>query len=180
MTRYSLFWILFALPLASACQTQSQAPIQSAMPAVSMAADDPANEGTWVDDPSADATGIPDLTGIWTARLRSIYRGVGPLGLGISEGADIDYLRLTIDIEIQDGRLFYGTIRSQTQGDETGQSNEIFGAIRSDGKRAIYITREGRGEMTFMSDDEIEVCGGRGDADVMLAFCSPLRRAGSP
>lgn len=130
-----------------------------------------------VSDEFDDSSGIPDLTGVWTARLRSIYQGVGPLGLGVSEGADIDYLRLTINVEIQDKRVFYGTIWSVAPDGAEAPSQEIFGAIHSSGETAVYLTRAGRGMMYISSPDEIEVCGGRGDEQVMLAFCGPLHRA---
>ena len=163
MVRLSHVMAGIAFPVLLACQTQAPASVSPAALA-----------------PETLEVVIPDLTGAWTARLRSIYRGVGALGLGSSEGADIDYLRLTVDIEIQDGHLFYGTIRSQAAGAEDAPAQEVFGAIRSDGKTAIYVTSTGRGTMYFNSDDEIEVCGGRGDAEVMLAFCSPLRRTAAP
>ncbi len=164
------FVLLFAgLTLATACQTPQVVPVSEASPPAQMAAE--------VSDEFDDDSGIPNLTGIWTARLRSIYQGVGPLGLGISEGADIDYLRLTIDVEIQDQRVFYGTIRSVAPDGAEAPAQEIFGAIHSSGETAIYLTRAGRGVMSINSPDEIEVCGGRGDEQVMLAFCGPLRRA---
>ncbi len=167
MTRLRYATAGIALPLLLACQTLVPPP----------SADPPAALAEEVLEPATAV--IPDLTGTWSARLRSIYRGVGALGLGASEGADIDYLRLTIDIEIQDGRLFYGTFHSQAPGAEDAPPQEIFGAIRSNGETAIYVTAAGRGTMYFGSGEEIEVCGGRGDADVMLAFCSRMRRAAS-
>ena len=106
MTRLRCATAGIALPLLLACQTLVPPP----------SADPPAALAEEVLEPATAV--IPDLTGTWSARLRSIYRGVGALALGASEGADIDYLRLTIDIEIQDGRLFYGTFHSQAPGAE--------------------------------------------------------------
>ena len=166
--------LLAGLLLAAACQTAQVAPVSEAGPPAQLAAGEMATEGV---DTFNDASGIPDLTGVWTARLRSIYKGVGPLGLGTAEGAEIDYLRLTIDVEIQDRRVFYGTIRSIAPGGEEAPPEEIFGAIHSNGETALYLTRAGRGVMYINSADDIEVCGGRGDKDVMLAFCGPLHRA---
>ena len=163
MTRLRSFSALIAFPFLLACQT----PAAPTGPPAALAEEELASDAR-----------IPDLTGTWTARLRSIYRGVGELpgGLGATEGADIDYLRLTVEIEVQDGRLFYGTIRSQAPGAEADEPDEVFGAIRSDGKTAVYVTAEGRGTMYFNSGEEIEVCGGRGSEEVMLAFCSALKR----
>ena len=119
-------------------------------------------------------TRVRDLTGTWTANIRAIYRGESaslPLG---SEGADIGYLRVTVNVEIQDGRVFYGTFHA---GDASAQTQEVFGAIRSDGELAHYVTANGRGVMYFRSDDALEICGGQGGDDFMLAYCSPLLRA---
>jgi len=169
-----LVLLFAALLLAAACQTAQVAPVSEAAPPARLAAGGMATEGV---DEFDDASGIPDLTGVWTARLRSIYKGVGPLGLGTSEGAEIDYLRLTVDVEIQDRRVFYGTIRSVAPDGEETPAQEIFGAIHSNGEMAVYLTRAGRGIMYIQSPDEIEVCGGRGDENVMLAFCGPLHRS---
>lgn len=169
-----LVLLLAGLLLGAACQTAQVAPVSEAGPPAQLAAGEMATGGV---DEFDDESGIPDLTGVWTARLRSIYKGVGPLGLGSSEGAEIDYLRLTVVVEIQDKRVFYGTIRSVAPGGEETPPQEIFGAIHSNGETALYLTRAGRGVMHINSPDEIEVCGGRGDEDVMLAFCGPLHRA---
>ncbi len=166
---FRILVLIASLPFAAACQTPQLAPVSEASPASLAVAD--------IDDDFEEASGIPDLTGQWTARLRSIYQGIGPLGLGQSEGADIDYLRLVIDVEIQDKRVFYGTIRSSAAGTENAPAQEIFGAIHSSGEMAVYVTRAGRGIMYINSPDEIEVCGGRGDEGVMLAFCGPLHRS---
>lgn len=161
MTGYRNFSALIAFLSLLGCQT----PAATGEPPAALAEEDMQSEVT-----------IPDLTGTWSARLRSIYRGVGLGGQGASEGADIDYLRFTIEISVQDGRLFYGTSRSQAQGTEADPPQEVFGAIRSDGKSAIYITSTGRGTIYFISAEEMEVCGGRGSEEVMLAFCSLLQR----
>ena len=146
---------------AGACQTATTT--QSAPPAA---------QNANVVERTADDS-VPDLTGEWSARLRSIYRGTVE-GLPAGEaGADIDYLRVTVQIEIQDGRLFYGHFRA---GAADAPRQEVFGAIRSDHSVATYVTAEGRGLMYLNSPDEIEICGGRGDPDSMLAFCGPLRR----
>jgi hypothetical protein len=150
---------LIAILLLLACQT--------APPSVSAAA-----KAIPIEDEATDLA-VPDLTGKWSASLRSIYRGeIGNLDGGAS-GADIGSLRVTVFIEIQDGRVFYGHF--QTGGSEAPKE-EVFGAIRSDGSVASYITEGGRGLMFVNSPDEIEICGGRGGSDVMLAFCSPLHR----
>lgn len=167
-----LAFLLSALTIAIACQSP---------PTVGADAPGPARlAGDNVAPNDEDAADVPDLSGLWTARLRSIYKGIGPLGLGSSAGADIDYLTLEIDVEIQSERVFYGTIRSVTRDGEQAPSEEIFGAIHSSGETAVYITRQGRGIMYLTSPEEIEVCGGRGDTDVMLAFCGPLHRADPP
>ena len=55
-----------AFPVLLACQTQAPASVPPAALA-----------------PETLEVVIPDLTGAWSARLRSIYRGVGALGLGL-------------------------------------------------------------------------------------------------
>jgi len=115
----------------------------------------------------------PDLEGAWTAVMQAIFTGQGPHTLGsATDGPQLDYLRLTINIDVQDGRLFWGRISS------VAAEEPVAGSIREGGRKAIYITRSGRGEMWLdpATPDQIEVCGGRGNAETMMALCGRLER----
>lgn len=128
--------------------------------------------------PSAPEAGTPiarypDLTGTWTAVIRAIYTGEGPLPLGVaSQDPTVDFLRLEIVIDVQQDQMFYGTIKSAEQ------EERFAGAIRENGREAIYITRSGRGHLWFDPEhpDVIEVCGGRGNPDTLMAVCGRIER----
>ena len=116
----------------------------------------------------------PDLRGTWTAVLQSIYTGKGPHTLDPAGDAPLmDYLRLTIIIDVQTGRLFSGTIRS------AAEEEPVVGAFRDGGRQALYITRTGRGQMWFdpVQPGVVEICGGRGTQETLLALCGQLERA---
>ena len=118
------------------------------------------------------AASYPDLRGTWTTVVRAIYSGEeGPHDFPVSEQPiNVASLRFRIEIEFQDGALFYGTVKS------TGEAERLFGAIRSDGKEAVYTTPLGRGVMYLHSPDEIESCATRGTPRSLLATCNILTR----
>lgn len=118
------------------------------------------------------AASYPDLRGTWTTEVRAIYSGEeGPHDFPVSEQPiNVASLRFRIEIEFQDGALFYGTVKS------TGEAERLFGAIRSDGKEAVYTTPLGRGVMYVRSPDEIESCATRGTPRSLLATCNIMTR----
>jgi len=124
-------------------------------------------------DRSAPTSSFPDLRGTWTTVVRAIYSGEeGPHDFPVSEQPiNVASLRFTIEIEFQEGALFYGTVKS------TGESERLFGAIRSDGKEAVYTTSLGHGVLYLRSPDEIESCATRGTPRSLLATCNILTRA---
>jgi hypothetical protein len=149
--------IWLAVPFLLACQS-APAPAPSAAPAGGEAA---AGEAVY-----------PDLRGSWTTTVRAIYSGSeGPHDFGAQpQPINVASLRFTVTIEFQDGALFYGTVQS------TGEAERLFGAIRSDGKEAVYTTSLGQGTFYFRSADEMESCSTRGTYRSLLATCNVLHR----
>jgi hypothetical protein len=114
----------------------------------------------------------PDLRGTWTTEVRAIYSGEeGPHDFPVKDQPiNVATLHFTVQIEFQDGPLFYGTSES------SGEPERLFGAIRSDGREAVYTTPLGQGVFYLRAPDEIESCATRGTPRSMLATCNLLRR----
>lgn len=114
----------------------------------------------------------PDLRGTWTTEVRAVYSGEeGPHSFPVKDQPiNVAHLRFTVEIEFQDGPLFYGSVKS------TGEPERLFGAIRSDGREAVYTTPLGRGVFYLRDADEMESCATRGTPRSMLATCNILRR----
>ncbi len=114
----------------------------------------------------------PDIRGTWSAVLRGIRGGDAAALPESGDEIQLDYLRLTIEVDVQDGQLFYGTIHN-------GQQEQSFaGSFREGGREALYITREGRGQLWLdpATPDTIEICGGRGNPSLLLAVCGRMTR----
>jgi hypothetical protein len=122
--------------------------------------------------PSPPEPTYPDLTGTWTTDVRAIYSGEeGPHAFPVEDQPiNVARLHFEVEIEFQDGPLFYGTARS------TGEAERLFGAIRSDGREAVYTTSLGRGVFYMRGPDEMESCATRGTPSSLLATCNILRR----
>lgn len=114
----------------------------------------------------------PDLRGRWTTVVKAIYSGdEGPHDFPVrTQPINVASLHFAIEIEFQDGPLFYGTVKS------TGEVERMLGAIRSDGREAVYTTSLGHGVFRIRSADEMESCATRGTPRSLLATCNVLKR----
>ena len=68
--------------------------------------------------------------------------------------------------------FFYGFISS------LADRQPVAGAFR-DERHAIYVTRAGRGDLWLdpLNPDVIEVCGGRGNSETLMATCGRMKRS---
>jgi hypothetical protein len=128
----------------------------------------------WGQLPAMAAAPAPSLEGIWSGVSHAIYTGQAPPTFkAVDEhGATVDSGPFSVEIQVQDGELFYGMLRSPA----LPEPEAIVGAIQSDGETAHYATRRAHGTLTLLDANTIEACQVRGDDSSMLAGCGRLRR----
>ncbi len=114
------------------------------------------------------ASDYPDMVGIWTGHLRTLSSG-DQVAQGGAVLAEVD---ATVTIEHQDGETFIGKVRFSNWGKDQ-PSVRLWGAIRSNGKEAIFIGDNGaRGPIWFIDDNSYEFCNTNiTDTGTMSAYC---------
>lgn len=96
----------------------------------------------------------PNLTGQWTADLRSIILGDTPQWPDAvhSKHAWLGHLTTTIQIEHETGDLFWGQFIM------AGKPQEVLGVFTGDGTRFLISMRHGIGEGFVISPTHIRIC----------------------
>ena len=116
----------------------------------------------------------PDMVGVWKAHLRTISAGGGQVAKG---GMVISEIDATVTIEHQDQEVFLGKVRLSTM-TKNDPSTKIWGAIRSDGKEAMFIGSDGtRGPIWFIDDTSYEFCvTNLAEDGAMMGYCGIFRK----
>ena len=113
----------------------------------------------------------PDMVGVWKGPIRTISSGGSADSQVAKGGALIEEVNLKVTIDHQDGETFIGKVRLSNMTKDQ-PSIPLWGAIRSDGKEAIYIGGNGaRGPLWFLDENTYEFCTTNIADGVMTAYC---------
>ena len=122
------------------------------------------------------AAEYPDMVGVWKGHVRVISSGQNVSDQVASGGAVLSEVDLKLTIDHQDGESFIGTSRSSNTPNNQ-PSTPVWGAIRSTGKEALFITSNGgRGNLWFGSKDVFEFCITNLNETVISAYCGVLKK----
>ena len=118
-----------------------------------------------------DATQLPDLKGRWVATSESIVLG------NVMHHSDVSHNKprlssteFTLTIEGQDGRRFWGTIKSQ-KGQEP-----IIGIIGYDGKEVHMQESDGELDATLVDKDTLEAIFHHSTANTIVVSMERFKR----
>ena len=122
----------------------------------------------------AIAAEYPDMTGVWLGEIRTVSSGAQVQSQVAKGGAVIQTLNLRLTISYQDGEVFIG----ESQSDEANtEAVPIWGAIRSTGAEAVFVTGNGgRGQLWFTSPTQFEYCFANQSQEAMGAHCAVLNK----
>jgi hypothetical protein len=117
----------------------------------------------------------PDLKGAWKGTGEAIVDGAAINHPRKAEGKPAGTYRLrrqeyNFRIEGQDGRRFWGTIRSEHA------DVPMLGSLSSDGKWIYIASRAGLIDGTVTGDDTIELCYRQVKPAAMMVGCADLQR----
>ncbi len=121
---------------------------------------------------------VPDLTGTWTGDFRTVIFGNNshhPGEESVASPPRIREIEFTIDVEGQDGRLFWGHSWS-----DPATREPFAGSLTADGRTAIAADTDGSMTMTVGDDGLMEVCyshSGLGPSGSIVVTCGSLTRA---
>ena len=126
---------------------------------------------------SAYAAEYPDMIGSWTGAVRTVSSGEQVRSEVASGGAVIQTVNLTFTVSYQDGEAFIGESTSNQPG---AVPVPVWGAIRSTGKEAVFVTGNGgRGQLWFNSPTRFEFCFANQTPEAMSAYCAVLNKGGA-
>ena len=129
--------------------------------------------GTALAQPAA-----PSLEGTWSGPFRTVIFGNNVHHPGEEDVASPPRIReitFTIDVEGQDGRLFWGHSWS-----DPATKEPFAGSLTADGRTAIAADTDGSMTMTVGDDGGMEVCyshSGHGPSGSIVVTCGSLTRA---
>ena len=120
------------------------------------------------------AAEYPDMVGIWTGGVRIVSSGEEVRNQVAAGGAVIQAVNLEFTVTYQDNEVFIGESRSDAPG---ATSTPVWGAIRSTGREAVFVTRNGgRGQLWFSSPTAFEFCFANQTVEQMSAYCATLTK----
>jgi hypothetical protein len=105
---------------------------------------------------SAHAQTVPDLKGTWSGQWKTVIYGINPHHPGPQAAADAPRIReitFTLEIEGQDGRLFWGKSWSRPE-----QKESFAAAVTPDGKTIVGADTDGSLTGTIVAPDRMEMC----------------------
>ena len=122
---------------------------------------------------SSQAAEYPDMMGTWKGHIRTVSSGSAQVARG---GAVISEIDLKLTMDHQDGETYIGKFRTSTM-TKDDRSIRVWGAIRSNGEEASFITGGGgRGQLWFMGPGKFEYCVTNMQDEVMTAYCGILNK----
>lgn len=120
----------------------------------------------------------PDLKGTWTGPFRTVIFGHNAHHPGeetVQSPPRIREIEFTIDIEGQDGELFWGHSWS-----DPATKEPFAGSITPDGKTAIAADTDGSLTLTLTAESRMDACyshTGLGPSGSIVASCGKLTRS---
>ncbi|HIG43731.1 MAG: hypothetical protein ABGY96_20655 [bacterium] len=122
------------------------------------------------------AAEYPDMVGVWKGHVRVISSGQNVSDQVASGGAVLSQVDLKVTIDHQDGESFIGSSRSSNT-PKNQPSTPVWGAIRSTGKEALFISANGgRGNLWFGANGVFEFCVTNLNETVISAYCGMLKK----
>jgi len=116
----------------------------------------------------------PDMLGTWSGQIRVVSSGESLNDQVATGGAVISEMALKLTIHHQDGATFIGKVRSSLT-PKSQPSNAIWGAVRSNGKEALFVTSAGgRGNLWFGKSNSFEFCITTLDEKTISAYCGVM------
>jgi len=123
--------------------------------------------------PVVFASEYPDMVGVWNGNVRIVSSGEDVA----KGGAVISNVDLTVTIDYQDGESFLGSSRAATT-PKSQESLTIWGAVRSTGGEAIFVSSDGsRGNLWMKGKDSFEYCLTNLLEGVFTAYCGVLTKS---
>ena len=118
----------------------------------------------------------PDMVGVWKGHIRTVSSGAPVDSQVARDGAIISEMDVKVTIDYQDGETYIGKVRDSLMG-KNDRSIPVWGAIRSNGKEAMFIIGTGgRGNLWFMGPNKFEYCASNVDEGVVSAYCGILEK----
>ena len=120
---------------------------------------------------------VPDLKGTWIGDFRTVIFGHNTHHPGeetVASPPRIREIAFTIDVEGQDGGLFWGHSWS-----DPASKEPFAGSLTPDGKTAIAADTDGGMTMTLTGTNSVEVCyshAGLGPSGSIVVSCGSLTR----
>jgi len=111
----------------------------------------------------------PDLTGVWTGISESVVRG-DPLHHDAGEAPRLAEVALTVTIEGQDGRRFWGAVNSPNA------SEPSVGVIANDRHTLYFVDLDGYGVASLVDENTIDFCYLQAGTDAQVAACITFTR----
>ena len=123
------------------------------------------------------AKDYPDMVGLWKGQVRQMSSGQVEGGQVARGGGVISDVEIRLTINHQDNEVFIGASRNSAMSKEQ-RSNPVWGAIRSTGDEALFVTgNSARGNVWFLSDTKFEFClTGLTNPDELSAYCGILEK----
>ena len=119
----------------------------------------------------------PDLKGTWTGQMRTVIFGHNshhPGEESVASPPRVRDIEFTIDIEGQDGALFWGQSWS-----DPAQKEPLAGSVTPDGKTAIGADTDGSLTISVTGENAMDLCyshTGLGPSGSIVVTCGSLAR----
>ena len=121
--------------------------------------------GAWAAD-------YPNMEGVWGGTVSIVSSGDQVRAQVAQGGAVIQRTELKLTVSYQDQEVFMGESMSDAPG---AQPVPVWGAIRSTGKEAVFVTANGgRGNVWFITPRQFEFCFANQTPEQMSAYCAVL------
>ena len=118
----------------------------------------------------------PDMIGIWKGHIRVVSSGAAVADQVARGGAVLSEVDAIVNIDFQEGESFIGKSRA-AQTPKTQPSTAVWGALRSNGKEASFVTSDGgRGQLWMQSENSFEYCITNLQESVFTAYCGILKK----
>ena len=120
------------------------------------------------------AAEYPSMEGNWIGSVRTVSMGEQVRDQVARGGALIEEVELTFSVSYQDREVFIGESKSNAA---DAQAIPVWGAIRSTGKEAVFVTADGgRGQIWFSSPTTFEYCFANNTPAQMSSHCAVLEK----
>lgn len=125
----------------------------------------------------ADAQNVIDMKGTWTGTAQAIVDGPaghhpppGSLGTKPAGKYRLNDVVITLKIEGQDGRRFWGTVSS------ANRTERLMGSLSMDGRRVYMVDDDGYLDGTVVNVDTLDLCYRHVTAESAVVACELMFR----